>query len=84
MKQKDIILIVAVVLVSGTLSFLMSKFLFSIPKDRQTKVEVVQAISPDFPEPDPRYFNADSVDPTKNITIGDSQNNQPFNTPQGR
>ncbi len=84
MKQKDIILIVAVVIISGTVSFLLSKVLFSVPKERQTRVEVVQAISPDFPQPDTRYFNGNAVDPTKNITIGDSSNNQPFNSNNGQ
>lgn len=84
MKQKDIILIVAVVIISGTVSFLLSKFLFSVPKNRQTRVEVVQAIKSDFPQPDVRYFNANSVDPTKNITIGDSSNSQPFNSSNGQ
>jgi hypothetical protein len=79
MKQKDIVLIAAVVLISGTFSLLLSKLLFTIPKDRQTKVEVVQAISSDFPQPDAHYFNSNAIDPTKNITIGDSQNTQPFN-----
>lgn len=80
MKQKDIILIIAVVLVSGTISFLLSKFLFSTPKSRETKVEIVQPISSEFPQPDSRYFNPNSVDPTQNITIGDNQNTQPFNS----
>jgi hypothetical protein len=80
MKQKDIALIAVIVIVSGMVSFFLSKFLFTIPKERQTKVEVVQAISPDFPPPDNRYFNANAIDPTKNIRIGDSQNTQPFNS----
>jgi hypothetical protein len=78
MKQKDIILIVAVVLISGTISLLISKYMFSVPKNRQTKVEIVEAISPTFPQPDTRYFNASAVDPTKNISIGDGSNTQPF------
>jgi len=84
MKQKDILLIVVVVVVSGMFSFLLSKFLFTIPKDRQTKVEVVQPISASFTQPDKRYFNADSIDPTKSITIGDTQNSQPFNGTNGQ
>ncbi|MEO5627580.1 MAG: hypothetical protein ABIQ89_01690 [Candidatus Saccharimonadales bacterium] len=84
MKQKDIILIIAVVVISGTISFVLSKYLFSVPKNRQAKVEVVQSISSDFPEPDKRYFNEQSVDPTKNITIGDNQNSQPFSSQQGQ
>lgn len=84
MKQKDILLIVVIVVVSGLVSFFISKFLFSIPKNRQTKVEVVQVISSDFPAPDTRYFNANSIDPSKNITIGDSTNSQPFNNSTGQ
>lgn len=80
MKQKDILLIAAVVVISGTVSFLISKVLFTVPKNRQTKVEIVQPISASFPQPDPRYFNNNALDPTKNITIGDTQNAQPFNT----
>jgi hypothetical protein len=80
MKQKDILLIVVVVIVSGAVSFFISKLLFGVPKNRQTKVEVVQVISPNFEQPDTRYFNAAAFDPTKNISIGDSQNSQPFNS----
>ncbi|MEI7683125.1 MAG: hypothetical protein WCJ24_02380 [Candidatus Saccharibacteria bacterium] len=79
MKQKDLVLIAAVVVISGTFSLLLSKYLFTVPKNRQAKVEVVQVISSDFPQPDTHYFNANAVDPTRNITIGDSTNSQPFN-----
>ncbi len=65
MKQKDIFLIVIVVIVSGAASLVLSKYLFSTPKNRKEQVEVVQPISADFPKPDTAYFNANSVDPTK-------------------
>lgn len=84
MKQKDILLVVAVIIISATVSFFLSKYLFGIPKDRQTKVEVVQPISSDFPQPDTRYFNTNAIDPTRNITIGSDQNPQPFNTSNGQ
>lgn len=80
MKQKDILLIAVVVVVSGTASFFLSKFLFNTPKNRQQKVEVVQPISAEFPQPDSKYFNSNSIDPTKNITIGDSNNSKPFSS----
>lgn len=79
MKQKDILLIVVVVIVSGTVAFFVSSWLFKVPKAQQTMVEVVDPISADFVQPDTRYFNAGSIDPTKNITIGDDQNPTPFN-----
>lgn len=79
MKQKDILLIVVVVIVSGGLSLLISSFLFKTPKMQETQVEVVQPITADFVQPDTRYFNANSIDPTQNITIGSDQNAAPFN-----
>ena len=79
MKQKDIALIVVVVFISGIFSLLLSNALFASPKNRQEKVEVVQPITADFQEPDSKYFNAQAIDPTQIIKIGDNNNNQPFN-----
>lgn len=77
MKQKDILIIAGIVVVSAVLAAVVSNLLFK-PTARQQKVEVVQAISPDFPEADPRFFNKYSVDPTQTIQIGDSGNTDPF------
>jgi hypothetical protein len=82
MKQKDLALIVIVVIISVVFSVGVSKVVFSSPKDRRQKVEVVQPISADFPMPDPQYFNSQSVDPTRLITIGNSANPDPFNAKQ--
>lgn len=82
MKQKDILLIVVVIIVSGVFSFVASKFLFNSPKGRQTPVEVVEKITADFPTPDKKYFNEKSINPTKLIKIGDSSNTKPFNSQQ--
>lgn len=79
MKQKDILLVAVVVFISAIVSLILSNILISSPKNRQTKVEVVQKITNDFPKPDSKYFNAQAIDPTKLIQIGDNQNPQPFN-----
>lgn len=78
MKQKDYLLIVVVVIITGVTSFIASNFLISSPKNRQEKVEVVGKITDEFVEPNPKYFNDQSVNPTRTIQIGDSQNPQPF------
>lgn len=83
MKQKDIIIIAVVVIVSTVLAAVASKFLFK-PADHQQKVEVVVPISADFPTPDPRFFNKNSVDPTQTIQIGDNTNAVPFNGVAGQ
>lgn len=82
MKQKDLILIIVVVFISAVISIIASKSLFSAPKNRQQAVEVVDPISSTFQEPDSHYFNSQSIDPTKLITIGDNSNQNPFNTKQ--
>lgn len=80
MKQKDIAIIIVVVFVSGLLSYFISNALFASPDKLQTEVEVVEPITADFPEPDTRYFSTNSINPTQTITIGDGQNQQPFQT----
>ena len=79
MKQKDIALIVLVVGVSGFISYFASGFLFASAEDKKQQVEVVQPLTSQFTEPDKKYFNDQSIDPTQLIRIGDSTNQQPFN-----
>lgn len=71
-------IIAAVVFFSAVLSVLLSRMVFAKPENRQLQVEVVQPISADFPEADKRYFNAESIDPTQPIQIGNSNNPDPF------
>ena len=78
MKQKDIALIVIVVIISIFISLFASKAIFAPPKNRQQKVEVVQPITADFPKPDNHYFNPQAFDPTQTITIGGNANPDPF------
>ncbi len=78
MKQKDIILIIVVVFVSGVLSFFVSNMLFTSPENRNTQVEVVEPIASDLPPIDQKYFNANSINPTQLIQIGNQDNPQPF------
>ena len=82
MKQKDFAVIAMVVVFSGIVSYFVSHALFASPKNLNTKVEIVEPITADFPAPDPRYFNKDSINPTQTIRIGDGQNQQPFQTEQ--
>lgn len=78
MKQKDIALIVIVVFFSGVISILLSNTFISSGKNRQIEVEKVEAISPAFNEPDSRYFNKESINPTRIISIDKNNNTEPF------
>lgn len=82
MKQKDIALIIVIAFISGVLSFMLSGMLFGKPADRQQKAEVVDVITSDFDLPESKYFNANSIDPTQLIQIGNSNNPNPFGESQ--
>ncbi|HSW85165.1 MAG TPA: hypothetical protein VLF79_00940 [Candidatus Saccharimonadales bacterium] len=82
MKQKDFLLIIAIIAISALLSFFISKKIFVTPKSRQQQVVVVQDINSDFSSPDARFFNSSAFDPTKIITIGPNNNATPFKASQ--
>lgn len=78
MKQKDWTLIIIVAVVAGIFSLILSNLLISSPKNRQQKVEIVDAITDQFDEPSKKYFNEQAVDPTSLIRISDNANPKPF------
>lgn len=80
MKQKDILTIAVVAIVSGVASFFISNAFFSTSEDRSQEVEVIDAISSEFPTPNSRYFNAESVNPTQQVEIGTDSSDNPFNS----
>ncbi len=82
MKQKDILLIVVLSIISGVVALLLSQVVFASKSDKQQTAEVVDVITSDFPDPPKKYFNADSVDPTQLIQIVDNNNTNPFKNKQ--
>lgn len=81
MKQKDIALFLVVAIFSAVFSVLLSNFLITPAESKKQTAEVVGAISAEFQTPtaDNKYFNKDSINPTKLIQIGDSTTPVPFN-----
>lgn len=64
MKQKDLVLVVVMVFIGAIVSLAISRVVFS-PKQRQQTAEMVDVITPEFPEPPKKYFNIESVNPTQ-------------------
>ncbi|HSX34904.1 MAG TPA: hypothetical protein VLF62_04640 [Candidatus Saccharimonadales bacterium] len=79
MKQKDWALVLVMAFVGAVVSLLASNFLFSSAKNKQS-AETVDAISASFPAPPSKYFNSEATNPTQPIKIGDSNNQNPFNS----
>lgn len=79
MKTKDWGVIGVVVIIACMVSFVVSNIFLGGKHAPLLKVEVVDPISADFPLPNTKYFNEDSVNPTQEIKIGEDSNNTPFN-----
>ncbi len=77
MKQKDILTIAVVVFVSAIASFFITGKVIVASSGRQT-APVVDVINATFTQPDNKYFNKNSIDPTQLIQIGTSTNPNPF------
>ncbi len=69
MKQKDVLLVVVVAIVSAGLSLLLTS-VFAGDSTRKEKVEVVEKITSEFTQPNDKYFNDNSINPTQLIRIG--------------
>jgi hypothetical protein len=78
MKQKDIALFIIIAAVSGIISFFAARAIFVSPQHRKLEAEIVTPISTDFTHPSNKYFNANSINPTQQIQIGNSENTAPF------
>lgn len=80
MKQKDIILFVAVGFFSLVLSLLLSTFLLNTEEDKKLESAVVIPITTEFDDVAVRdAFGDDPTNPTQTIKINENSNEQPFN-----
>jgi len=79
MKQKDIALIIIIAAISAGLSFGLSQLVFSSAQPGNQKAAVVDSITTDFTNPNPKFFNAQSINPSKLIQVSPSNNPNPFN-----
>lgn len=82
MKQKDILTLVVIAIVSGGISLLLSSFFLTSDANRSQQVEVVEELSTDFNRPPSEYYNESSLNPTQIIEIAPKQPNDP-NEPFG-
>lgn len=77
-KQSDIAMLVLITAISLVAAYLIGGAVINSPDSRTTPVEIAVPISSEFNEPDTRIFNANSINPTEQIKIGDPNTNSPF------
>lgn len=77
MKTQDFAIVGGVAIVAVVLSVLLCS-LFLAPPKYVKNIEKVDTISAEFITPSTTYFNAQSINPTQNITVSPGANEQPF------
>ncbi len=78
MKKNDFVLIILFSLLTAFVTTTLASAVITSPKNRSQKVKVIDVFKPDFPNPDTRIFNDKALDPTKDITIGNQNNDKLF------
>lgn len=78
MRKNDIALIILIVSIALVISFFVGKAVIGDPQNKPVMVEVAKPISDSFVAPSPAIFNDQAVNPTENITIGNSNKEDPF------
>ncbi len=78
MKRKDLGLIAVVAIISAVISIVASNIFLSSASQRSQKVEKVGRLNSEFIKPSDKYFNSNSVNPTKLIEIGQDKDSNPF------
>jgi flagellar basal body-associated protein FliL len=82
MKQKDILLIAVIAIAAAAISFLTANFFFGGEKAYKLTAPKIEPITQSFNLPDQTVFNNTAINPTKNVTIGDTTNSSPFKAAQ--
>lgn len=78
MKKNDIAMIILIASVSALFAYFTGRALIGDPESRAVKVKTVEAISTEVERPDTTVFNKNAINPTVEINIGNSSNQQPF------
>lgn len=79
-KQNDIAILILITAISLVVAYLLGNAVINSPDSRTTPVEIAVPIGSEFPEPDTRIFNENSINPTEKIEIGDTNTPNPFET----
>lgn len=82
MKKEDITLIIAIVIVAASVSFVLATNLFKY-NQKSSGVPVVEKLDIVFPDATndstyTKFFNSRAIDPSQLTQIGDNNNTNPF------
>ena len=78
MKSTDIASLILIVAISFAAAYFIGNAIFNTPESRSTTVEQVTEVGPELNEPPKNVFNQSAVNPTEDITIEQSDTDNPF------
>jgi hypothetical protein len=80
MKKTDWALIILIVILAGVISYFVASALLPAPNKDPQSVPTAEAITSSVNKPasDSTIFNADAINPTVRVTIGDQSDKPPF------
>ena len=79
MKKSDWAAIILIVALVGIASYFVVGALMPSPSEDPQSVPIATEITSDIVEPSKEIFNADAINPTVRITIGNQSDERPFN-----
>ncbi len=74
MKKSDSAALIVISSLSVLVAYFMASAVIGSPNSQTTSVKTIDAISAEVVAPDASIFNADAINPTVEVVIGDNQN----------
>lgn len=80
MKKSDIAVLILLVSVSLVIGYFVGSWVFSANEIKEVPVQTAEPIVAEITPPDAKVFNDEGINPTVQVTIGQSANTKPFNS----
>lgn len=78
MKKNDLALLILIASVALVASYFITQAIVGNPQQRSVEVPTAEAISTEVVQPEAKTFNTGAINPTVEVNIGNSANQQPF------
>jgi hypothetical protein len=73
MKKSDIAMIILIASISVLVSYFVAKAVIGDVQNESVQVKTTESITTTVVQPDPSVFNADAINPTVEVIIGNDQ-----------
>lgn len=78
MRKNDIAMIILIASISAMFAYFVGRAVIGDPQSKSVTVKTIDAISTEVEKPDQTVFNKNAINPTVEINIGNSSNQEPF------